>query len=213
MTIHAHYFAKSIFVITCLTIGCTGSGMAGCGSADEGAKVDSQLLGVYAIDSYQSSPVDPQTGDPIPDSCDQLSDTTLGNDFLVLYSFKPDANPDEPLLVGAFCPNVAACEQVAREARAPALGYSFIEGDDQSGWVGFGISSVGSLGDQCLASVQTHTLSSAGPGITINTDTVETTFKPTLDGDVATCSNRDAISAITPDLPCKARLLLEATRE
>jgi hypothetical protein len=210
----ANYFAKSAFMVTCLTIGCTGSGMAGCGSsADGGPKVDSDLPGVYAIDSYRSSPVDPDTGEPVPDSCDQLSDTSPFGEFLVVYSFQPNPNSDQVRLAGVFCSTVESCRQIAKDALEPTLGYSFLQGDDENGWLGFGISRTGFVGDQCQADVQRHILTSSGQAINITTDTVETVFPPTVDGDQATCRNGDAIGAITPDLPCKARLVLDATHE
>jgi hypothetical protein len=213
MTNHAHYLSKSIFMATCLTIGCTGSGMAGCGSDDGGVKVDSQLTGIYAIDSYRSSPLDPETGEPIPDSCDQLSDTARFGDFLVLYSFLPEADSDDALLAGAFCADVESCKLLAEQAPPPTLGYSFVQGNDENGWVGWGISRTGAEADQCRADVQTHVLTSSGQAINITTSTVEIVFPPTIDGDEATCRNGDALDAITPDLPCKARLALDATRD
>jgi len=208
------YFTNILFIAACLAVGCTSGGSLGCGSDDDGgAKVDSELLGVYAVDSYRSSPLDPETGDPIPDSCDQLSDTARLGDFLVLYSFLPDSNADEAQLAGVFCADVESCRQLAKQAPPPALGYSFITGNDENGWLGWGISRTGASGDQCQADVQAHTLTSSGQTININTDTVETVFPPTIDGDQATCRNGDALGAITPDLPCKARLAVDATRD
>ena len=72
-----NYFSKTFLIGTVLTIGCTGSGMTGCGSESStptgAADIDSDLVGIYAIDSFQSSPVD-DNGVPVPDSCDQLSE-------------------------------------------------------------------------------------------------------------------------------------------
>ena len=64
----------------------------------------------------------------------------------------------------------------------------------------------------CVADVQVHNLSGEGPNITIDTNTVETEFEAEIDGDQATCAVRDALNSITPDMPCKSRLLLEGTR-
>ena len=209
------HLTKTIFLATSLTIGCTGSGMAGCGSLGGGttATVDSELLGIYAVDSYRGSPVDAKTGDPVPDSCDQLADPPRIGNFVVLYSFRPNDDMDEARLAGVFCANVEICQEIAKDAPDPTVGYSFRLGDDENGWVGHGISRTGVSGDQCQVDVQTHTLSPSGQQISIVTDTVEVVFPPTIDGDQASCRIGDALDQLTPDLPCKARLALDATLE
>jgi len=214
MTNQPYYLKKAIFMVACLTFGCTGSGMAGCGSdSPADPTVDSQLFGIYAVDSYRSSPADPLTGLPIPDSCDELSDAPPLGAFIVVYSFLPNDAPSHPLLAAVFCNDVTACKDIAKRAPAPTVGYSFVQGNDQSGWVGYGISRTGSSGDQCEADVQTHTLTASGQTINITTETVETVFPPraVTPGDEATCRNGDALDALEPDLPCKARLSLDAT--
>jgi hypothetical protein len=209
------HLAKTIFIATCLTLGCTGSGVAGCGSdsGDSGSKIDSQLIGIYAIDSFQASPLDPGTGEPVPDSCDQLADSPQAGDFLVIYSFQPTGNPNEPRLGGAFCGSVDECRSVAKAAAEPAVGYSFIQGSDAVGWTGYAIPRSGAAGDQCQAEVQVHSLTSSGQSININTDTVNVIFMPNLEGDQAMCRNADALRALTPDLPCESRFVLSGTRE
>jgi hypothetical protein len=210
MTRQTPYFTKTIFITTCLLVGCTGGGAAGC-SGDSGSEppptIDSSLLGVYAIDSYQGSPLEP-VGE---DSCEQLSDLDH-LDFLVLYSFRPNDKPDEARLGGFFCETVDSCEEGAALAPEPVVGYSFIEGNDDDGWRGFGIARGGPEGDQCRADVQIHLLSSDGSTLNIITDTVRTIFPPIIDGDTATCRNSDALGSLTPELPCRSRFVLKATR-
>jgi hypothetical protein len=212
-------FSKTILVATLLTIGCTGSGMAGCGSETTTnangagpADIDSELVGIYAIDSYQSSPAD-ENGNPVPDSCDQLADISKPN-FIVLYGFRP--NPEASArLGGVFCSTVEDCQDVARRGPEPTFGYSFIVGNDAAGWTGYAELATRDNGADCVSDMQVHSLSSEGQSITINTDQVQVTYPPEMVpelGDEATCRVGNAISAITPDLPCQARLLLNATR-
>jgi len=218
MTQKPDYFSKSILLATLLTIGCTGSGMAGCGS-DGGSSlgapsVDSGLLGVYVIDTFQSSPLDELTGDPVPNSCDELADAPTPGERVVLYAFRPNDDPENPRIGAVFCGSVEECRDVAARAPEPAVGYSFLEGNDEDGWVGYGISRTGSTGGECRVDVQEHTLVANGASITINTDVREVEYEPVMDPEVgteATCSIRAALQNLTPDIPCKSRFRLEAT--
>lgn len=213
MTKQIPEFRRTILLAMWLTVGCTGGGAAGCGSDGGGpgaASVDTELLGLYAVDTYQGSPLD-AVG---PDACDELTDIDDPPTFLVLYGFRPNDNTDESRIGGVFCATAESCQTVAEGAAEPTIGYSFLEGgNDQDGWRGFGIARTGAVGDQCSVDVQVHTLTAAGDSITINTDTVETRFDPTFDGTQATCRNGDALGQIRDDSPCKSRLLLEATRQ
>lgn len=207
------HFGNILFLGVCLTLGCTSSGVLGCGSDGSSTpKVDSSLPGIYAVDSYQASPIDPETGDPVPNSCNQLSDAPPFGDFLVIYSFEPNDAMGQAYLGGVFCSDVAICREIADSAPDPALGYSFREGNDQDGWLGFGNARQGSLGDQCLVDLQAHVLTSTGDSINITTDTVQVIFQPSVQGNDATCRVADALAAYSPDLPCEQRLVLEATR-
>jgi len=218
MTHQPDYFSKTILLATFLTIGCTGSGMAGCGS-DGGSSlgapsVDSDLLGIYVIDTFQSSPLDEVTGDPVPDSCDELADAPASGNFVVLYAFRPNDDPESSRLGAVFCNSLEVCRDVAEGAPQPAIGYSFLQGNDEDGWIGYGISRTGSTGGECQVDVQEHTLVADGASITINTDVREVEFEPVMDPEVgteATCSIRAALENLTPDIPCKSRFLLEAT--
>ena len=176
-------------------------GAAACGDSQGGASVDSQLLGVYEINSYRGSQVD----------CTQPAEIEPGPTHIVLYSFLPDDDP-EPLLAGVFCSSVENCRQGAAEAPAPAIGYSFSAGNDQNGWRGWAIQSGGAANDQCRADVQVHSLiAPSGDTINIETETFVTIFPPELDGTTATCSNRAALDALDDDLPCTQILILDAT--
>jgi hypothetical protein len=206
MTFQTQYLSKTFFMAACFTIGCTGSGMAGCGSdgGSDTPTVDSDLIGVYAIDSFQASTP--------PASCDELSDSPTNGNFVVIYSFVPNDDRENPRLGGVFCATVEDCEDVASRAPEPTLGYSFIEGNDEAGWTGYAIVRTSQNGQMCVADVQIHDLTGQGQSITIGTNTVETEFEADIDGDQATCAVRDALNSITPDMPCKSRLLLEGTR-
>jgi hypothetical protein len=208
------YLTKSVFLATCFALGCTSGGASGCGSSDGGPTVDSQLPGVYQIDRYQVTPTDEASQDD-PDICDQLSDSVPQPAFVVLYSFRPDDDPEEPDLGGVFCANVDQCREVAKQAEEPALGYSFSAGDDASGWLGWGIQSSGQMADQCRVDVQTHTLTSASAKtIDIQTRTVRTVFPPAeIDGNDVTCRIADAIASLDDNLPCIGAFSLEATFE
>ena len=203
----------SLFLATCLTLGCSNGGSLGCGSSTKsetsesggaGPKAASGLLGVYKVDRYQGS----QGG------CDQLIDVSDRPGYLVLYVFQPNDGSSKARLGGAFCGDASLCRAVAAKASEPAVGYSFISGDDASGWQGWGVVGTGPVEDQCGATVQSHVLTSpTGPTIRIETTTVDAVYAPLVEEDVATCKNRDAIAAAKADLPCKSLLVLEATRE
>jgi hypothetical protein len=195
-----------------LMLGCTGSGVSGCGSSDGGPTVDSQLLGVYQIDRYQVTPTDQEDD---PNVCDKLSDSDPHPAYIVLYSFRPNDDPEKPRLGGVFCANVDQCRQAAREASEPLLGYSFSAGDDASGWLGWGIQSSGQMADQCRVDVQAHTLTSASAKtIDIQTRTVRTVFPPAeTEGHEVTCRIADAIALLDEDLPCIGAFSLQATFE
>jgi len=204
----------SLFLATCLTLGCSNGGSLGCGSSTKSPSSDSTggggpslasgLLGVYRVDRYQGS----QAG------CDQLTDVPERPGYLVLYVFQPNDGGGEARLGGAFCGDARLCRALAEKASEPAVGYSFISGDDASGWQGWGVVGTGPVEDQCGATVQSHVLTSpTGPTIRIKTTTVDAVYAPLVEEDVATCKNRDAITAAKADLPCKSLLVLEATRD
>lgn len=201
------YLTKTIFMATCLTLGSTGSAVLGCGDSGGGPTVDSQMLGVYEVSSYQGSP------EGVP-GCEQMSDLEGSPTHVVLYSFLPNDKPDEALLGGVFCSSVDDCRQRAKLAAEPTVGWSFIQGSDEAGWLGWGISRRGQLNDQCQFDVQAHVLTStSGEAIRIETKTFETVFMPTeLDGNTATCSTRDALDKLNENPPCQAIQVLEATR-
>jgi hypothetical protein len=201
-----------MYMAACLMLGCTGSGVSGCGSSGGGPTVDSQLPGVYQIDRYQVTPTDDASqGDP--DICDQLSDSDPQPAYLVLYSFRPNDDPDEAQLGGVFCSDVDQCREAAKQAPEPVLGYSFGAGDDASGWLGWGIQGSGQMADQCRVDVQVHTLTSpSAETIDIQTRTVRTVFPPSeMDGNDVTCRIADAIASLDDNLPCVGAFSLEAT--
>lgn len=199
------YLGKSIYVAAFLMFGCSSSGVMGCGG-DSGPTVDSELVGIYRIDRYQSS----------EDGCDQPTDVDPAPAYLVLYGGPSSTDPEEVFLVGQFCSTVDDCRQSVQDF-AGAINWSFFTGSDETGWQGWGISRRGSLNDQCQADVQRHILTSTSAStITIDTTTVEAEFMPTeVDGSEATCSDRVAIetAADQDQLPCIASFLVEATFE
>jgi hypothetical protein len=198
----ATYFTRTFFVTTCLVLGCSGGGTLGCGSSST-PKVDSNLIGTYEVTAYEGSEED----------CTQPAPLDPSPAYLVLYSFVPNDAADEAWLGGVFCSSVEECADVAERAPEPTIGYGFRSGDDASGWVGAAISGTGQANDQCRADVQQHTLTSPSAGtIHIETRTVEVLFPPHMvEGSTATCRNRDALDALTPDLPCTAILVVDAT--
>lgn len=216
MTHRSTVFTQALLVTLCLVLGCSKSGPLGCNRSDSSnvggnarteavPTVDSKLPGVYRIGRYQSSQV----------ACEQLMDIPGAPAYLVLYNFRPDKDADEVRLGGAYCNDVNHCRVVASEAAEPAVGYSFVSGSDATGWQGWAISATGPENDQCGADVQSHQLTAetAQKAVLIRTTTVHTVFPPILDGEVATCHNKDAITSVNDDLACKALLLLEATFE
>ena len=203
--------------IACLMFGFSGSGMAGCGSGDDmgpnAASIDSALVGVYAVTRFQASPLDPDTGAPVPDSCDELSPANPPGGFLAMYGYRPEPESVDVWLAATFCGSVEECRSLAAAGTDPTLGYSFIQGSDQSGWTGYAPLRTVPAGDQCRSDIQVHSLAAAGESISIGTDTFQVDYMPDLQGTDATCRTVDAINAVTSDLPCQARLTLEATRE
>jgi len=201
-------------VATCLVLGCSNGGSLGCGSSTKseasesggaGPKAASDLLGVYKVDRYQGS----QGG------CDQLMDIAEASSHLVLYSFQPADGTGKARLGGAFCDDVNLCRALAQRAPEPAIGYSFIGGDDASGWTGWAVTGTGPVEQKCGAAVQSHVLTSpTKDAVRIETKTVDVVFAPVAEKDgVATCSNKHAIAVATRDLPCKSLLVLQATRD
>jgi len=206
--------SASLFLATCLIFGCSNAGSSGCGSSTKSTsgesarggepKLASSLLGVYKVDRYQGSQAE----------CDQLMDVPEKPGYLVLYVFQPSDGSSEARLGGAFCDDATLCRALGEKASEPVVGYSFISGDDASGWQGWGIVGTGPVEDQCGATVQSHVLTSpTGPTIRIETTTVDAVFGPLVEDDVVTCKNSDAIDAAKADLPCKSLLVLEATRD
>ena len=184
---------------TILLAGCTA--LAACGSEGGNPQVESNLLGIYAVDSYKGNTL----------GCEQASDIDPLPPFVVLYSFLPNDDLDEPRLGGAFCGSIEACRSVATLAEEPPIGWSFIEGNDADGWRGWAVPSAGPANDQCRADVQAHVLTASGDMIEIETKTFEAIFEPSLEGSEATCRVRDALQSIDEDTPCSEILLLEAT--
>ena len=205
MTYHPSYRTNQIFVTACLALACVTGTAGGCGSSDGGApRVDSDLLGIYEVDQFQSSP-----------ECGELMDAE-GAPRLVLYSALR-ADTQEAILVGEFCGSVDDCMARAEQSDA-AVNYSFFEGSDAQGWEGYGIASQGMVVEQCQAEVQVHTLTAPNAqSVRIDTRQVETTYKANIDDTVmppvATCEVSDAIDSITEESPCTALFLVEATFE
>ena len=202
MTRSSTYLTSALLLATSLAFGC--------GSSDGGGpSIDSQLLGVYLISGFQGNTL----------SCNDPTDIEPAPRRLVLYSFLPNDEMDEPRLGGAFCGTVEGCRTVAAEAIEPPLGYSFIQGNDEAGWRGWAIPSGGPENDQCRANVQAHVLTSAdGAEINIETRTFETVFPgipPTDGGTQLTCRNIDALASLNdePPPPCAEILVLDATFE
>jgi hypothetical protein len=198
------YFTKTFFVGACLALGCSGGSTLGCGSSGSSTpQVDSNLIGTYQVNSYEGSETD----------CTQPEPISPSPSYLVLYSFVPNDRPDEAWLGGIFCASLQECADVAERAPEPTIGYAFSTGDDASGWNGVAISGTGSANDQCRADVQQHALTSPSSGtVSIETRTVEVVFEPDMvEGTSATCKNSDALAALTPDLPCTAIILVDAT--
>ena len=197
----------------CFALGCSKGDSPGCGSgtkttSDESGKaaleVPSTLVGVYEVIEYQQS----------EGTCDQLVDIAEAPSHLVLYSFEPN-DGGTTRLGGAFCGEVNSCRAVAKRAAEPTIGYSFISGDEASGWQGWAITETGTLENKCRASVQSHSLSpSESDAIQIETKTVEVFFVPVAEEEgVATCANKHAIAVALQEQGCKSRLVLAAKRK
>lgn len=199
MTRQSTYLLKALSLATCLAVGCVGDG--------GGLTVESELLGIYRVTNYQGSTL----------GCEQPEDIEPAPGFVVLYSFLPNDDPDEPLLGGIFCGSVELCRQAAQDAPEPQVGYSFIQGDDAAGWRGWAISSSGAANDQCRADVQAHVLTStSASAINIETKTFATVFdgEQATDGSgTLTCRNAAALEALRDDPPCTQILVLDATFE
>ena len=201
MTYHPGYLANHIFLTAGLALACLMGAASGCGSSDGGAppEVDSDLLGIYLVDLFQTSP-----------ECGELTDAQ-GTPRLVLYSTTRNDDPEQAVMAGQFCGSVEDC--LARVETIPgAVNYSFFEGNDADGWVGYGIARTGFSGDQCAVEVQVHTLSSTSDqSIEIDTREVETVYPPAAPGRDATCTIEDALGSITDESPCTSLFRLEAT--
>jgi len=200
MTFHCTPSARHIFLTSCLALA---SAAVGCGSSSEDGppQVDSGLLGIYTVDLFQTS-----------DDCEELMDED-GAPRLVLYSTPRNDDPDEAVMVGQLCGTLEDCR--LRADGAPAVvNYSFFEGSDEQGWIGYGIARTGFSGDQCAADVQVHVLAStSGQSIEIDTREVETVYPPENPGRDATCTIEDALAAVMEDSPCTGLFRLEATFE
>jgi hypothetical protein len=159
---------------------------------------------VYKVKTYEKS----------EGNCDALVEILEGPEHLVLYHFEP-ADRTATRLGGVFCRTPSLCRRLAEQAAEPSIGYSFISGDEASVWRGWAILETGSLENKCAATVQSHTLSPSGNDtIQIDTKTVEVFFRPdSEEGDLATCSNKQAIAVASVEERCKERMLLVATRE
>ncbi|MGB8330710.1 MAG: hypothetical protein WCE62_11340 [Polyangiales bacterium] len=208
MTRQRTYFTNTIFFATCLTLGCTSGGALGCGSSgssEEPATVDSALPGIYAITSYRASKT----------SCEDPPEADLPPKLLVFYPFHPNTAPDESRLGAAFCAAAVSCRNLAEFAADPGAGYSFLTGDDQTGWTGYAVPVLRPMNDECETEVQIHQLTFPSDGaIRIETQTVATTFKPQLIDTNATCRVSEAIAAATrPGLECTQIIILDATRD
>ncbi len=177
------------------------------GSGGGVVEVDSGLTGVYRVDRYVGN----------QDGCDNPTGTIPPNAFLVLYGFRPPNDPTDVFLGGNFCSDVRSCQQLARTAPQPQIGYSFIGGTDDSGWEGWAVLGGDVRGDQCFAIVQEHAMSPVAgtpASIRIETRTVETaTFEPSSqEGNQIECRVADAVSAAMGQ-PCREILVLEASHE
>lgn len=193
-------FRELCLASTLTVTACAGSGG---GVVD----VESELTGVYRVDRYVGN----------QDGCDDPVGTIAPNQFLVLYGFRPPNDPSDVFLGGNFCSDVRTCQQLARTAPQPQIGYSFISGSDDGGWEGWAVLGGDVRGDQCFAIVQEHALvmaSGTPSNIRIETRTVETaTFEPSSqEGNQIECRVADAVSAAVGQ-PCREILVVEASRE
>lgn len=199
-----------LFLATCLILGCSKGDSPGCGSGKKTASGESALqgtstlMGVYKLTGYQQS----------EGTCDQLVELSSAPTHLVLYEFEP-ADGGTTRLGGTFCGAADLCRAIGKRAPEPVVGYSFISGDEASGWQGWAITETSSVDDKCAATVQSHTLNPSEPDtIRIETKTVEVFFAPASEEeDVATCSNKHAIATASQEPGCESLLVLTATRE
>lgn len=201
MTYDNTLLRRLLFVGTCLTLGCTGGGAAGCGSNGDGAaKVDSDLLGIYQVTEYRFT----------ENGCDGELTTTDLSGRLVLY--RADET-DEALILGGFCGDVEGCRTRARE-KPPTVNYSFFTGSDAAGWQGWGIANQSMVGEMCQVDVQTHSLTSPSDGaIRIDTRQVETLFEGEIVDNQAICTAREAVESVREDSPCQVIFELVAELE
>ena len=202
MTYHPAHLANHVLPFTSgLALVLAAVTVSGCGDGDGSPQVDSDLLGIYQVDLFQTS-----------EDCEELMDAQ-GAPRLVLYSTTRNDDPEQAIIVGQLCGTLEDCR--LRADGAPAVvNYSFFEGSDAEGWVGYGIARTGFSGDQCAADVQVHTLSSTSEqSIEIDTREVETVYPPANSGTDATCTIEDALAAIADDSPCIGSFHLEATFE
>lgn len=178
----------------------------GCGGESGGATVNSALLGIYEIDRYQFSSV----------SCEDAPEAEPLAPFVALYSFATDEDPDDPLLLGRFCGSVQGCRNAIRDFPTVLTpGYSFIDGNDASGWRGWSIANASPANDQCGAEVQAHVLTSTSANeIQIETKTFVTVFdgEPAMDGtSTLICANAAAIESLRDDPPCSGVIIVAGT--
>lgn len=197
MTQPVSYFAKLTLLATC-------SVLVACGSESGTLQVDSNLLGIYTIDSFVRDSLgcsEPTQLDPAPER-------------VVLYTFVANEEPDEPLLGARRCGTVEQCRAAALAAEPPLIeGYAFIQGSDADGWLGWAIAEK-PVNDQCGAEVDAHVLTGSGNTIEIETRTFDTVFPPTNPGESpAICSNRDALLSLDEDTPCVGIDIVDATFE
>jgi hypothetical protein len=205
----------TLFFTICLALGCSKKSDAPeVAETTEVAAVETEtvvkptleykLLGVYEVTQYQQS----------LDTCDKLVDIADAPSYLVVYHFEP-SDGSSMRLGGAFCGEPNLCRAIGTKAAEPGIGYSFIRGDDASGWRGWAIVETGSFEGKCSATVQAHTLSASAPDtIRVETKTVDVFFEPvSQEDDVATCSNKQAIAVANDAESCKSLLVLKARRE
>lgn len=198
MTRPSTYLMSTLLLTIVLAFGC-GDDNAG------GPTVNSQLLGIYEIGQYQVSTV----------GCENPPDADPPAAFVALYSHVTDEDPTDPLFLGRFCGSVEGCRNAIRDfPEVLTPGYSFIDGNDASGWRGWSIAGVRLANDQCRADVQAHVLTStSGSSIQIETKLFDTVFDGEPDPDVPmrlNCENEAALAALRDDPPCTEIFVVEA---
>jgi len=209
-------FSKTtLFLAICLALGCSKKSEAPeLAETTEVAAVEtetvvkptleSKLLGVYKVTKYEGN----------ENACEPLTAVPQAPPYVVLYSFVPNSKPDEARLGGAFCGDPNLCRAMGQNGVEPTVGYSFISGDDEAGWQGWAIAGGSPVEDErCQADVQSHRLTPLPDGaIRVETKTIKPTFAPRSKAE-GICYHKDAIAAVTADLPCEALLVLEASFE